>query len=73
MNKPIYREYQNHLGDNEDPNNTKMVKITDDSSLNRINDTLKDSINDYNKNEIQNIFSPSNSMNDKKELKDDSS
>ncbi|CAD8109337.1 unnamed protein product [Paramecium sonneborni] len=73
MNKPIYREYQNHQGDNEDPNNTKMVQITDGNSLNRINDTLKDSINDFNKYQVQNIFSPSNNMNDRKELKDDSS
>ncbi|CAD8116555.1 unnamed protein product [Paramecium sonneborni] len=73
MNKPIYREYQNHQGDAEDPNTTKMVQITDDNSLNRINDTLKDSINDFNKFEAQNIFSPSNSINNKKELKDDSS
>ncbi|CAD8200368.1 unnamed protein product [Paramecium pentaurelia] len=70
MIKPIYREYQNHQGDNEDPNNTKMVQITDDSSLNRINDTLKDSINEYNKYGVQNIFSPSKNI---KELKDDSS
>ncbi|CAD8100405.1 unnamed protein product [Paramecium primaurelia] len=73
MIKPIYREYQNHQGDNEDPNNTKMVQITDDSSLNRINDTLKDSINEYNKYGVQNIFSPSKNINDKKELKDDTS
>ncbi|CAD8085830.1 unnamed protein product [Paramecium primaurelia] len=73
MNKPIYREYQNHQGDNEDPNNTKMIQNTDDSSLNRINDSLKDSMNEYNKYEAQNIFSPSNSIHYKKELKDDSS
>ncbi|CAK92698.1 unnamed protein product (macronuclear) [Paramecium tetraurelia] len=73
MNKPIYREYQNHRGDNEDPNTTKMVQITDDNSLNRINDTLKDSINENNKYGVQNIFSPSDSIKDKKELKDESS
>ncbi|CAD8208146.1 unnamed protein product [Paramecium octaurelia] len=73
MNKPIYREYQTHEGDNEDPNNTQMIQITDDTSLNRINDTLKDSMNDYNKYGAQNIYSPSNSIHCKQQLKDDSS
>ncbi|CAK79119.1 unnamed protein product (macronuclear) [Paramecium tetraurelia] len=71
MNKPIYREYSNLKGDDGDPNNTKLVQINDDNSHTYVENSIKQTFNEYNKYQEPNIFSPSNSNCEKKELKTD--
>lgn len=49
MNKPIYREYSNLKGDDGDPNNTKLNQINDDNTHNHIDNSIKQTFNEYNK------------------------
>ncbi|CAD8204637.1 unnamed protein product [Paramecium octaurelia] len=71
MNKPIYREYSNLKGDDGDPNNTKLIQITDDNSNQPIDNSIKHTIIDYNQYQEPMVFSPSNCNSERKELKTD--
>ncbi|CAD8093875.1 unnamed protein product [Paramecium primaurelia] len=71
MNKPIYREYSNLKGDDGDPNNTRLVQINEDNNHTYIENSIKQTFNEYNKYQEPNVFSPSNSNSEKKELKTD--
>lgn len=68
MNKPIYREYSNLKGDDGDPNNTRLVQINDDNSHTHIENSIKQTFNEYNKYQEPNVFSPSNNNSEKKEF-----
>ncbi|CAD8098962.1 unnamed protein product [Paramecium primaurelia] len=71
MNKPIYREYSNLKGDDGDPNNTKLIQINDQNNNDQIENSIKQTINQYNKYQEPIVFSPSNCNSERKEFKID--
>ncbi|CAD8090645.1 unnamed protein product [Paramecium sonneborni] len=68
MNKPIYREYSNLKGDDGDPNNTILIQIKEDNSHYPIENSIKQTLNEYNKCLEPNIFSPSKYNSDRQDL-----
>ncbi|CAD8070764.1 unnamed protein product [Paramecium sonneborni] len=69
MNKPIYREYSNLKGDDGDPNNTILIQIKEVNSHDPIENSIKQTLNHYNKYLEPNIISPSNCNSERQDQK----